>query len=242
MSATEQYLRQQLSNAVGIISDKVALAAAASLTGLVMLAPGAIAGNGAPSVTAAPAKPGCLPAGGGYLRARLRGASTFDIEWRGVQLQCDGGPRPDRHGIRLTFAGIAEPGHHHLRFIFGIDTVPKIGNAREVPADVTVIFEGEQRLYSTRGGGQCTVDTLRQQAVGTGSARHPPMQMQVSARGFCIGPADSLESAAGGNGNGSAAAGKDAASGAATDQLIVSRFDFVGVLRELSADTADGAR
>jgi len=163
---------------------------------------------------AAPQRPHCLPAQQGYLRARLRGARDTDINWRGDVLQCDGDPRPDGHGIRLTFAGVVEPGHHHLRLVFGIEAPPGARVMREVPANVTLIFEGERRLYSTRGDSQCTVDALQEQALAGTRARG---LLRVSARGFCIGPAIAV---AGSNGG---------------DELLVSRFDFAGLLRSASA-------
>src|SRR5665213_1048766 len=111
------------------------------------------AGAGAPSARSGLTS--CLPAQDGYLRARLRGASNLDIDWHGDQLRCDGDPRPDNRGIRLTFAGLAQPGNHPLRFVFGIDAAPVAGIAHNLATNVTVIFEGERKLYSTRGAGNC---------------------------------------------------------------------------------------
>ncbi|HEX4025512.1 MAG TPA: hypothetical protein VHX52_12555 [Steroidobacteraceae bacterium] len=154
---------------------------------------------------------GCLPSHEGYLRAHLRGASDLDIDWQDRQMQCDGDVRPGRHGIRLTFAGRAQPGNHRVRFVFGIDAAPAIGTVHNVPASVTVIFEGEGRLYSTRGANACTVDDLQQQPFGAAGAH----RVRVSARGFCIGEAGAV--------------------GGRNDGLLLSTFDFDGQM------TGDGS-
>jgi hypothetical protein len=167
---------------------------------------------GALSATIKPAAthPGCLPLHDGYLRARLRGASDLDIRWDDAQLQCDGGLRPTGGGILVTFVGRTRQGHHRVRFVFGIDAAAKPGLTRERAANVTVIFEGEQRLYSTRGDDRCTVDRLQQipatQQAGSRSMRI----LRVQARGFCIAPATALD------GHG---------------ELLLSRFDFAGLIR-----------
>jgi hypothetical protein len=170
---------------------------------------------------------GCPAKNGGYLRARLRGASTLDIDWRGGQLQCEGDPRPDQHGLRMTFVGTVGPGDHHLRFVFGIDTRARAGEAHEVPTNLTLIFEGEGRLYATRGNGQCTIDWLRAQPL---RASDRTRRLQIEARGFCIGPASALEDASV-NTHGASAAGAAAGDALAGDQLLVTRFDFAGAVR-----------
>src|SRR6201995_3811541 len=52
-----------------------------------------------------PSKFACLMGGHGYLRARIRGALNLDIDWHNAEMECDGGPRPDGRGIRVSFAG-----------------------------------------------------------------------------------------------------------------------------------------
>jgi hypothetical protein len=160
--------------------------------------------SGSSTAPAASAVAGCLPSHQGYLHARLRGASDLPINWRDGQMQCDGDIRPDAREIRLTFVGRAGARDHRIRFIFGIDAPPAAGVTHNVPAGVTVIFEGERRLYSTRGAGSCTITDLRQEPVGA-PAFHI---LRVRARGFCIGEA----TAVGGRG----------------DFLLLSTFDFQG--------------
>jgi hypothetical protein len=164
----------------------------------------------------------CLPTHDGYLRLRMRGDSNLDIDWRDADMQCDGGPRPGQQGVRLTFAGPAQGGAHNLRFVFGIAATPGARSARNVPANVTVIFEGERRLFSTAGDGKCTIDEFSEQSL---PAQADPHLHRLTARGFCIAPATAL-------------AGKAGKAG-----LLLSRFDFAGpVLEEDAADDSPPAR
>lgn len=161
---------------------------------------------------------GCLSSHDGYLRARLRGAVDLDIDWRDADMQCDGGVRPDGHGERVTFEGRVPGSEHRVRFVFGMAADPKLTSAHGLPTNVTIIFEGEQKLYSTRGEDKCTIDQLSQQPALPGQPQH----RRASARGFCVAPATSLSG--------------DAA-------LLLSRFDFAGpIFDEDSADEALHAR
>ena len=77
-----------------------------------------------------------------------------------------------------------------LRFVFGIDDVPEGASVRARPTNLTLIFEGEQRLFATRGDDKCTTDELRQERIGAlGGARR---SWRVVARGFCVAPATTL--------------------------------------------------
>ncbi|HXS27441.1 MAG TPA: hypothetical protein VN730_07245 [Steroidobacteraceae bacterium] len=148
----------------------------------------------------------CLTDGSGYLRVRLRGALAADLDWHNNGLECEGGMRPDGHGIRVSFAGPLRAAGtvHRLRFIFGIEAAGEGRSGRALPANVTLILEGERRIFSTRGDNQCTIDDLRQEPLGH-TARH--RDYRVAARGFCVGPATSLTG---------------------SERVLVSRFDFSG--------------
>jgi len=98
-----------------------------------------------------------------------------------------------------------------LRLVFGIDALPRPGESREVPVNITLIFERDHRIYSTAGNAQCTLDRLRVQALAKSASSDV---LRVSARGFCVGPASAL---------GARVAGGE-------DQLVMSRFDFAGAL------------
>ena len=161
----------------------------------------------APAGTApgAAAPHGCLPGGNGYLRARIRGALDVDIDWHNAELECDGGPRPDGSGIRVSFAGPKRTDGHRLRLVFGVNAAREGRSARDLPTNLTVIVEGAQRLYTTRGEDHCTVDSLSEQRLPTPGKK--PRRYRVVARGFCVGPASTLNS---------------------TEHILVSSFDFAG--------------
>jgi hypothetical protein len=150
---------------------------------------------------------GCLAAGNGYLRARIRGALDLDLAWRNAELECEGGPRPDGSGLRIIFAGPRHADGRRTRLVFGVQAVREGRAGHELPTNLTVIFEGEERLFATRGDDRCTVDTLSQERVGAlgGAVR----TYRVVARGFCVDPASTLDNSA---------------------RIMVSRFDFAGLV------------
>jgi len=129
----------------------------------------------------------------------------LDIDFQNAELECDGGPRPSGNGIRVSFAGPVRSDGRRLRMVFGIAAATEGVAARELPTNLTVIFEGEERLFATRGDDKCTVDQLSQERVGAlgGKTR----SYRVIARGFCIAPAKTLTDEQG---------------------ILVSSFDFAG--------------
>ena len=158
--------------------------------------------------TAAPAAAstvGCLPSGNGFLRARIRGALNLDVNWHDEEIECEGGARPDGTGIRLSFAGPLQSDGRRLRLVFGIAGTGEGTHGNALPTNLTVIFEGEQRLFSTRGVDRCTVDSLKQER--TGALAGPTRTYRVIARGFCIDPVSGLSS---------------------NETIVVNSFDFAG--------------
>jgi len=169
-------------------------------------APGPAVSGPAPAPAAkATAASGCLPTGNGYLRARIRGALDLDLDWRNAQIECDGGPRADGSGIRLSFAGPLRSDGRRLRMVFGVNAVYEGRSGRALPTNLTVIVEGGQRLYATRGEDRCTVDSLNQQRLSNPGAK--PRSYRIVARGFCVAPASTLNDA---------------------EHILVSSFDFAG--------------
>jgi len=160
-----------------------------------------------PTPPAAPAA-GCLATGNGFLRARIRGALNLDIDWKNAELECDGSERPNGHGIRLSFAGPKRSDGRRLRMVFGVATTREGAAGRALPTNLTVIFEGEQRLFTTRGEDRCTVDELREERIG--ALGRDARSYRVVARGFCTLPATALD--------------RD-------ERILVSRFDFAGRVR-----------
>ena len=173
--------------------------------------PAAAAGSeAAPSILKqlpAPAQhpAGCLQSGDGYLRARIRGTLNLDIDWHNAEIECDGGARPDGSGIRVSFAGPKHSDGRRVRMVFGVAATKEGVSGKELPTNLTVIFEGEDRLFTTRGDSRCTVDELRQERLG--ALGGPTRTYRIVARGFCVDPATTL------SGDG---------------RILVSRFDFAG--------------
>ena len=152
-----------------------------------------------------PATAGCLAVGGGYLRARIRGALDLDLDWKNAEMQCEGGPRPSGHGIRVSIGGPSRGDGHRIRLVFGIAQVAEGRGGERLATNVTILFEGEKRIFATQGDDKCTVDSLTQERVeplGPGRAVY-----RVVARGFCLGPATSLSR---------------------EERVILTSFDFAG--------------
>jgi hypothetical protein len=155
---------------------------------------------------AKPAAGGCIASGGGFLQAQLRGALTADLNWSNEGMQCEGGPRPDGRGLRMTLAGPlpGDDAKRRLRFIFGID--PKdvaAGTAQALPTNVTVILEGSGQMFATRGDSHCAVETLERATL---PAEHVE---RVHVRGYCTDPASQL---------------------AGDSRLLIPTFEFTGVV------------
>jgi hypothetical protein len=148
---------------------------------------------------------GCLASGNGYLRASIRGTFNLDLDWHDNELECDGGPRPDGSGIRVSFAGPKHSDGRRMRLVFGVRDAKEGAPGRELPTNLTVIFEGEEKLFATRGDDHCTVDKLVQERLG--ALGGPKRSYRVEASGFCISPASNL------SGN---------------ERILVTRFDFAG--------------
>jgi hypothetical protein len=162
------------------------------------------------AIPAPAANQGCLAAGNGYLRARVRGALDLDLDWKDAQMQCEGAPRPpgkdsQSNGVRVSIGGPLRGEGRRIRLVFGIAGVGEGQSGQALRTNVTLFFEGEKRIYATLGDDKCTVDTLSQQRVETlGQGR---AVYRIIARGFCLGPASNP---------------------ARTERVIVTSFDFAG--------------
>jgi len=152
-----------------------------------------------------PPSRGCFVAGDGYLRARLRGSLSLDLDWKDADMECAGGPRPSGHGVRVSIGGPSRGDGRRIRLVFGIADVAEGASANTLRTNVTVLFEGEQRIFATQGDDKCTVDTLSQQRVE--ALGGPRAVYRVVARGFCLGAASSLTRG---------------------ERLFITSFDFAG--------------
>ncbi|MFO1399596.1 MAG: hypothetical protein U1F30_00045 [Steroidobacteraceae bacterium] len=166
---------------------------------------------------AAPSR-GAEPAS--FLTARLRGAIDADLAWNAPGLSSEGGARPDGSGIRVSLAG-SLVGGQRVRLVFGLAAAPGQASARAVPTNLTLIIEGANRVYATLGDDKCSVDALEQRPIAAtaGVPPAPPLRpggdYWVSARGFCVEPAATLDGA---------------------ERVLLSRFDFRGRIHLEAAD------
>jgi hypothetical protein len=120
----------------------------------------------------------------------MRGALDLDLDWKDAQMQCDGGPRPSGNGVRVSIGGPLRGEGRRIRIVFGIAHITEGAGGETLPTNVTILFEGEKRIFATRGDDKCTVDSLSQRRVETLAADRAIYR--VEARGFCLGPATSL--------------------------------------------------
>lgn len=148
---------------------------------------------------------GCFMAGNGYLRARLRGALDLDLDWKNAEMDCAGGPRPGGQGVRVSIGGPSRGDGRRIRIVFGISGIGEGASGETLGTNVTLLFEGEQRIFATQGDDKCTVDSVTQKRVEPlGGSR---AVYRVEARGFCLGPATSLSLG---------------------ERLFITSFDFAG--------------
>jgi len=168
---------------------------------------GGVAAGDAPAdtplaVPAAGAAKTCLSSGDGYLRAHVGGAIEAEIDWPNSGTACAGESKIDPPGVRLSFQRIAGA-RPNLLFLFGLTGVREGEPLQGTGANLTIIVQGTDRIYGTRGDRRCTVDSLTQRRLG---GEH---EYRLEARGFCTQPARAVR------GEGT---------------VIVSRFDFAGVV------------
>ena len=153
---------------------------------------------------AAPVPPAkCLPAGNGYLRARLSGALKTELNWGNEGTECTGAVRPTDGGIRMRFS--RPDGQGRLVLVFGIAQLGEGKQARNLPVNVTLIREGAGEFFSTQGDDKCTLDLVTQDVIV--GIPHRSRSYRVTARGFCTEPARAVR-------------GKGA--------VLLSRFDYSG--------------
>jgi hypothetical protein len=129
----------------------------------------------------------------------------LDLDWKDAQMQCEGGPRPSGNGVRVSFGGPARGEGRRIRIVFGIAGIKEGTGGQALRTNVTILFEGEARIFATLGDDKCTVDSLTQRRVESLGA--DPAIYRVEARGFCLGPATSLSHG---------------------ERVLVTSFDFAG--------------
>jgi hypothetical protein len=150
----------------------------------------------------------CLPSGDGFLQARLDGALQMRLDWKNHGTQCDGMPRPEGNGIRMSFSRALDGEGRQLLIVFGIAGLSESSSGRGLPANLTIIEEGGRQVFGTLGDDKCVVDQLEQQLITPWSPT--ARTYRVSGRGFCMQPAREV--------------GGD-------ESVLMSSFDFAGQVR-----------
>ena len=157
----------------------------------------------------------CLPGNDGYLRARLRGSISSELDWSNEGTECTGAVRPTDGGIRMRFTHQSAAGKaERLVLVFGIAQLLEGQSAQHVPVNVTLIREGAGEFYSTQGDDKCMLDEVRQTPLV--GVPHRERSYRVVVRGFCTEPARSVR-------------GEGA--------VFISRFDYAGRVDFETADT-----
>ncbi len=148
----------------------VELAAMAAVAALGLLATQELLDDGVsgiPAVALATAPFDLCPAvDDGYLSGYLYGALDRAIEWRGTDMTCEGGPRPNDDGVRLVFAAPIDDQRPRLVIVLGISgSIGDLIGAERV-ANVTLIEESSGRFFSSGGQERCwtTVESVDQES------------------------------------------------------------------------------
>ena len=104
----------------------------------------------------------CAAVDDAYLSGVVYGAVERTIEWRGTDMSCEGGPRPDGDGLRLVFAAPVDARGARLVFVVAIAGPIDGMTSNERAVNVTVIDESTARFYSSAGQERCwtSVDSL----------------------------------------------------------------------------------
>jgi hypothetical protein len=122
----------------------------------------------------------------GYLRGRLYGTLTMDIDWHGARLACDGVLRPEGDGIRLFFSPVKPDGEPRLVMVIGISGAPQELIQEEHAANITLIDGAGGRIFSSSGQDRCwtTVTAVTDGGNDTG--------YRVEGTAYCAGALPAL--------------------------------------------------
>ncbi len=159
---------------------------------------------------------GCLPTGDAYLRARISGAISAELDWGDEGTECVGAVRPTDGGVRMRFSRTDSSPENKIVLVFGIAALREGISAKSLPVNVTVIREGKGEFYSTQGDDKCMLDEVTQQALV--GIPFKSRSYRVIARGYCTEPARAVR-------------GEGA--------VLLSRFDFAGRVDFESEETAE---
>jgi len=122
----------------------------------------------------------------GILKTTLYGALAGEVEWRPVDMQCEGMPRPNGAGARLRFAGSVGDDDVQLAFIIALPDLARGIDGEGFTSNVPVIDEGKSRFFSTLNLESCWTDVKAQTALdesGNGGGR-----FAIEGMLYCISP------------------------------------------------------
>ncbi len=124
----------------------------------------------------------CLADGNGFVTGELFGGVETALDWSNDNTVCEGMPRPKSDGARLRFAG--QTGDTDLVIIVGVTGLARntIGNG--LAANVTIIDETHQRIFSNGGVPNCWADVYRQVAAASGD---DPDRTYIDGVVYCSG-------------------------------------------------------
>ena len=128
-------------------------------------------------------KPALLFGDEGYLVGKVYGAVQASFELDSTTLACEGMPRPEGDGARLRFAGKAQPGDHQIGIIIAMPGFSLETYGVELPANVTLIEEGNGRFYSTPDLDNCLGEISSVAAVPEYEGRYT-----VIGALYCVSP------------------------------------------------------
>ncbi len=175
----------QLPFTARVAIELAALAAVAAIGLLATRVPLDDDGAGMPGATLAAAQFDlCRAVDDGYLSGHLYGALDRAIEWRGTDMTCEGGPRPNGEGLRLVFAAPADDSRPRLVFVIGVaGTVGDLSGSERL-ANITLIDEASGRFFSSGGQERCwtTVE----------SVEYDGGQVRIGGEVYCQGSLPSL--------------------------------------------------
>jgi hypothetical protein len=116
-----------------------------------------------------------------FLRARLSGALTADVDWPNASLRCESMRRPDDRGVRLRLSG--EVRGEHLAFIIALPDLGAGETGASFDSVVTITVEGSARFFSTPSLGTCWADIETNMPLADPGGSHI-----VAGKVDCVGP------------------------------------------------------
>lgn len=134
------------------------------------------------AVETSTAKASALHCGrGGFIRGRVVGAVSVDIDWDAESVSCDGMPRPNGQGARLRFAGKSDELDQTAAIIIALPELARGETGTDLDSNVTFVVEGSGRFFSTADTDICWADVARQEALSDD-------RYAVGGNLYCIGP------------------------------------------------------